>query len=217
MANVSDVDDFVEQLSNCIGEISSDEVVFKKIPYSSEYVVRMRNHNEKVANIWYDYETDKIIVQLVPAFRNMEYSLDDLTIDTIKGIGQMVRKNALNRIGESMEIKEALIILEDAGFVAEEEKPKYDISVFTKVKIHGAKVVENEDSIEINGQAFKFKIYDDLKYEISIRDYLSNRAIPGWKKYTGSYKTTILDKTPEELKKIIVGKANSLRMQRSRW
>lgn len=217
MANVRNVNDFVEQLSNCIGEISGDEVVFKKIPYSSEYVVRMRNHNEKVANIWYDYETDKIIVQLVPAFRNMEYSLDDLTIDTIKGIGQMVRKNALNRIGESMEIKEALIILEDAGFVAEEEKPKYDISVFTKVKIHGAKVVENEDSIEINGQAFKFKIYDDLKYEISIRDYLSNRAIPGWKKYTGSYKTTILDKTPEELKKIIVGKANSLRMQRSRW
>ena len=216
MANVRNVDDFVEQLSNCIGEISGDEVVFKKIQYSSEYVVRMRNHNEKVADIWYDYDKDKIIVLLVPAFRSMEYSLDDLTIDTIKGIGQMVRKNALNRIGESMEIKEALIILEDAGFVAE-EKPKYDISVFTKVKIHGAKVVENEDSIEINGKAFEFKIYDDLKYEISIRDYLSNRAIPGWKKYTGSYKTTILDKTPEELKKIIVGKANSLRVQRSRW
>lgn len=106
--------------------------------------------------------------------------------------------------------------LEDAG-VASEEKPKYDISVFSKVKIRGAKVVVNDDSVEINGQAFKFKIYDDLKYEISIRDYLSNRAIPGWKKYTGSYKTTILDKTPEELSKIIVGKSKNLRTQRSRW
>lgn len=117
MANTRDVNDFVEQLSNCIGEISGDEVVFKKIPYSSEYVVRMRNHNEKVANIWYDYDKDKIIVQLVPAFRNMEYSLDDLTIDTIKGIGQMVRKNALNRIGESMEFKEAKQILNENGFI----------------------------------------------------------------------------------------------------
>lgn len=116
MANVRDVDDFVEQLSNCIGEISGNEVVFKKIPYSSEYVVRMRNHNEKVANIWYDYDKDKIIVQLIPAFRNMEYSLDDLTIENIKVIGQLVRKNALNRIGESMEIDEAKQILNKAGY-----------------------------------------------------------------------------------------------------
>ena len=115
-----------------------------------------------------------------------------------------------------MELNEALDILEDSGFVAE-EKPKYDISVFSKVKIHGAKVVVNDDSIEINGKAFEFKIYDDLTYEISIRDYASNRAL-GWKKYTGgSYKTTILDKTPEELKDIIVGKAKYLRMQRNLW
>lgn len=126
MANVRNVNDFVEQLSNCIGEISGDEVVFKKIPYSSEYVVRMRNHNEKVANIWYDYDKDKIIVQLVPAFRNMEYSIDDLTIDTIKGIGQMVKKNALNRRGESMEIKEAKQILKENGYLIEsEEKPLF--------------------------------------------------------------------------------------------
>ena len=118
----------------------------------------------------------------------------------------------------NMELNEALDILEDAGFVAEEKpKQKYDISVFSKVKIRGAKIVVNDDSVEINGQAFKFKIYDDLKFEISIRDYLSNRAIPGWTTYTGSYKTTILDKTPEELNKIIVGKANSLRIKRSRW
>lgn len=116
----------------------------------------------------------------------------------------------------NMELNEALEILEDAGFTAE-EKTKYDISVFSKVKIRGAKVVVNDDSVEINGQAFKFKIYDDLKYEISIRDYLSNRAIPGWTKYTGSYKTTVLDKTPEELSKIIVGKSKNLRMKKNLW
>lgn len=117
-----------------------------------------------------------------------------------------------------MELNEALDILEDAGFVAEEKtKQKYDISVFSKVKIHGAKVIVNDDSVEINGKAFKFKIYDNLKYEISIRDYLSNRSLPGWKTYTGSYKTTILDKTPEELSKIIVGKSKNLRFQRNLW
>ena len=114
-----------------------------------------------------------------------------------------------------MELNEALEILEQAEYVTEDGK--FDISVFAQVKIRGAKVVVNDDSVEINGQAFKFKIYDDLKYEISIRDYLSNRAIPGWKKYTGSYKTTILDKTPEELKKIIISKANSLQMQKKSW
>lgn len=120
MANVRDVDDFIEQLSNCVGHITGDEVVFKKIPYSSEYVVRMRNHNEKVANIWYDYDKDKIIVQLIPAFRNMEYSLDDLTIENIKGIGQLVRKNALNRIGESMELEVAKKILNENGYILED-------------------------------------------------------------------------------------------------
>ena len=86
----------------------------------------MRNHNEKVADIWYDYDKDKIIVQLVPAFRNMEYSLDDLTIDTIKGIGQMVRNNALNIIGEGMELEEAKNILNENGYIIEsEEKPLF--------------------------------------------------------------------------------------------
>lgn len=46
MANVRDVNEFVEQLSNCIGEISDDEVVFKKIPYSSEYVVTMSSPSQ---------------------------------------------------------------------------------------------------------------------------------------------------------------------------
>ena len=127
MANVRNVNDFVEQLSNCVGEISGNEVVFKKIPYSSEYVVRMRKHNEKVANIWYDYDKDKIIVQLVPEFSNMEYSLDDLTIDNIKGIGQMVRKAALNIIGESMDFKVAKQILNENGYCLIDESGVGDL------------------------------------------------------------------------------------------
>lgn len=164
MANVCDIDDFVEQLSNCIGEISGDEVVFKKIQYSSEYVVRMRNHNEKVADIWYDYDKDKIIVQLVPAFRNMEYSLDDLTIDTIKGIGQMVRKNALNRIGESMEFKVAKNILNENGYKLVEyfggfpvpDPPNAQADYYEKWEVS-----DDRDFI-INGT----KYYVDFKYTV---------------------------------------------------
>ena len=164
MANVRDVDDFVEQLSNCIGEISGDEVVFKKIPYSSEYVVRMRNHNEKVANIWYDYDKDKIIVQLVPAFRNMEYSLDDLTIDTIKGIGQMVRKNTLNRIGESMEFKEAKNILNENGYKLINERMtrfEYNDKFAQVVRMYAeANDIDDED-----------QVYDEL---------MDNDELPEW-------------------------------------
>lgn len=164
MANVRDVTDFVEQLSNCIGEISGDEVVFKKIPYSSEYVVRMRNHNEKVANIWYDYDKDKIIVQLIPAFRNMEYSLDDLTIDTIKGIGQMVRKNALNRIGESMEFKEAKNILNENGYkLINERMTRFEYNdKFEQVVRMYAEANDRDDEDEI---------YDEL---------MDNDELPEW-------------------------------------
>lgn len=164
MANVRDVDDFVEQLSNCIGEISGNEVVFKKIPYSSEYVVRMRNHNEKVANLWYDYDKDKIIVQLIPAFRNMEYSLDDLTIENIKVIGQLVRKNALNRIGESMEIKVAKKILNENGYRLVEyyggsavpDPPYAEADYYAKWK------VSNDRDFIINGK----KYYVDFYYTV---------------------------------------------------
>ena len=156
MANVRDVDDFVEQLSNCIGEISGDEVVFKKIQYSSEYVVRMRNHNEKVANIWYDYDKDKIIVQLVPAFRNMEYSLDDLTIENIKVIGQLVRKNALNRIGESMEFKVAKNILNENGYKL--------------VEYYGGSAVPDPPNAEADYYA-KWKVSDDRDFIINGKKY----------------------------------------------
>lgn len=192
MANVRDVNDFVEQLSNCVGEISGNEVVFKKIPYSSEYVVRMRNHNEKVADIWYDYDKDKIIVQLVPAFRNMEYSLDDLTVDTIKGIGQMVRKNALNRIGESMGIDEAQQILNENGYYLLEASTYVG---FPFMRILWERILreeeENENKLETHSSNPSKWI--DVDFDVgTLRIYRTNTGIRGefddGRKFT--YKTT---------------------------
>ena len=113
-----------------------------------------------------------------------------------------------------MELNEALDILEDAGFVAEEKlKQKYDISVFSKVKIHGAKVVVNDDSVEINGMAFKFKIYDDLRYELEVLI----RKFGKWCKTGGSYKPTVLDKTPEQLKDMILFKCKDYKWKMTSW
>ena len=92
--SASGLDEFIELLSNCVGQIDDDEVVFKKIPSSSEYVVRTRNHNSKIANIWYDYDKDKIIVQLVPEFSNYEFDSKELTVDKCKEIGTMIRTKA---------------------------------------------------------------------------------------------------------------------------
>ena len=88
------LDEFIEDLSNCVGHIVGDEVVFKKIHYSSEYVVRTRNYKHKIANIWYDYDKDKIIVQLIPEFSNYEFDREELTIDKCKDIGAMIRAKA---------------------------------------------------------------------------------------------------------------------------
>lgn len=88
------LDEFIEDLSNCVGHIVGDEVVFKKIPNSSEYVVRTRNHNHKIANIWFDYDKDKIIVQLLPEFSNYEFDREELTINKCKEIGEMIKTKA---------------------------------------------------------------------------------------------------------------------------
>lgn len=90
------LDKFIEDLSNCVGHIIGDEVVFKKIPYSSEYIVRTRNHNNKIATIWYDYDKGKIIVQLIPEFSNYEFGREELTIDKCKEIGAMI-KSKINK------------------------------------------------------------------------------------------------------------------------
>lgn len=111
-----------------------------------------------------------------------------------------------------MELNEALDILEDAGFVAE-EKPKYDISVFSKVKIRGAKVIVNDNSVELDGMAFDFKIYDDLRYELKVLI----RKFGKWCTTSGSYKTTVLDKTPEELKAMILWKCKDFKWKMTSW
>ena len=36
------IDEFVEDLSNCIGFISGDELIFKKMRYDFEYEIRTR-------------------------------------------------------------------------------------------------------------------------------------------------------------------------------
>lgn len=111
-----------------------------------------------------------------------------------------------------MELNEALNILEDAGFVAE-EKPKYDISIFSKVKIRGAKVIVNDDSVELDGKAFDFKIYDDLRYELKVLI----RKFGKWCTTGGSYKPIVLDKTPEELKDMILWKCKDFKWKMTTW
>lgn len=113
-----------------------------------------------------------------------------------------------------MKLNEALEILEDAGFVAEEKpKEKYDISVFSKVKIHGAKVIVNDDSVELDGKAFDFKIYDDLRYELKVLI----RKFGKWCTTSGRYKDTVLNKTPEQLKDMILFKCKDFKWKMTSW
>ena len=92
-------------------------------------------------------------------------------------------------------------------------KEKYDISVFSKVKIRGAKVIVNDDSVELDGMAFDFKIYDDLRYELKVLI----RKFGKWCTTGGSYKTTVLDKTPEELKAMILWKCKDFKWKMTSW
>lgn len=100
-----------------------------------------------------------------------------------------------------MELNEALEILEQAGYVTEDGK--YDISVFAQVKINGAKVVTTDNTVEINGKAFKFKIDTDLRYELQVLI----RKFGNWYKTNGKFKEVVLEKNPEQLKNMILAKA----------
>lgn len=42
------IDEFVEDLSNCIGFISGDELILKKMRYDFEYEIRTRKYGDKV-------------------------------------------------------------------------------------------------------------------------------------------------------------------------
>lgn len=120
LESATGIDEFIEDLSNCVGHIEGDEVVFiKKIPYSSEYVVRTRNHNHKIANIWYDYDKDKIIVQMVPEFHNYEFDREELTVDKCKEIGAMIKTKV-------EDLDEAKRILKSNGYILERYELDYD-------------------------------------------------------------------------------------------
>ena len=125
MESATGLDEFIEDLSNCVGHIVGDEVVFKKSSISSEYVVRTRNHNRKIANIWYDYDKNKIVVQLVPEFSNYEFDREELTTDKCKEIGAMIK----TKVKELDEAKKFLrnngFILEDTAFYQCKDFPFY--------------------------------------------------------------------------------------------
>jgi len=110
-----------------------------------------------------------------------------------------------------MELNEALEILEQAGYVTEDEK--FDISVFAQVKIHGAEVVTTDDTVEINGKAFKFKIDTDLRYEMQVLI----RKFGEWCKTKGRFKEVILEKNPEQLKNMILAKAKNVKWKMTTW
>lgn len=95
-AGVRNIDDFVEQLSNCCGHVIGNEIVFRK--HYSDYIVSLRNSGKTFAKIEYEYPEDKITVKIhamSPSFdESEEYSRDELTVDKIKEIGKKIRKAA---------------------------------------------------------------------------------------------------------------------------
>ena len=98
---VNNLDQFVELLSNCIGEISGDELVFKSAMNQPYYTVRFRNSGKKLAEIMYDRKNayNEIRGILVAIYYNEDkernsYAFEELTLNKIKSIGGMIRKAA---------------------------------------------------------------------------------------------------------------------------
>lgn len=93
---VRNIDDFVEQLSNCCGHVIGNEIVFKK--HYSDYIVSLCNSGKTFAEIEYEYPEDKIKVKIhamSPSSDEVEeYTRDELTIDKIKEIGKKIHKVA---------------------------------------------------------------------------------------------------------------------------
>ena len=88
------IDEFVEDLSNCIGFISGDELIFKKMRYDFEYEIRTRNHDKKLGSIKWDTDNECIVLLL----NNKSYTFDryELTIEKTKEIGKMINKAFYN-------------------------------------------------------------------------------------------------------------------------
>ena len=128
---VNNLDQFVELLSNCIGEIPGDELVFKSAMDQPYYTVRFRNSGKKLAEIMYNRdnaynEIEGIRVTIyygADKVRN-DYTFEELTLSKIKAIGAML-KSKINK-DRSMELKEAKQILKDNGYVLERYDLDYD-------------------------------------------------------------------------------------------
>lgn len=88
------IDEFVEDLSNCIGFISGDELILKKMRYDFEYEIRTRNRDKKLGAIKWDLDDHCIVILL----NNKSYSFDrsELTIEKTKEIGKMINKAYYN-------------------------------------------------------------------------------------------------------------------------
>ena len=108
-------------------------------------------------------------------------------------------------------INEALEILEQAGYVTKDGK--FDISVFAQVKIHGSKVETTDDTVEINGKVFKFKIDTDLRYELQVLI----RKFGKWCSTKGRFNGVVLEKSPEQLKNMILARAKDLKWKLTTW
>jgi len=102
---VNNLDQFVELLSNCVGEIPGDEVVFKAAMNQPYYTLRLRNSGKKVAeitynlsNLWWWHDVKGIAVTVYDVDMNKtrnEYDFDELTLEKIKEIGGTIRAAAV--------------------------------------------------------------------------------------------------------------------------
>jgi hypothetical protein len=93
------LDEFIEDLSNCCGFVSGDEIVFSKMP-GSAYWVRLMNHNQTLANIEYDYDKGKIVVFIKGMNSGANYTeeLDkDVPVEKVKEIGKRIHDIAEHR------------------------------------------------------------------------------------------------------------------------
>ena len=106
------IDEFVEDLSNCIGFISGDELILKKMRYDFEYEIRTRNRDKKLGFIKWDTDNNCIVILL----NNKSYSFDrsELTIEKTKEIGKMINKAYYN-----MNLDEAKQVLKENGYILE--------------------------------------------------------------------------------------------------
>ena len=100
---VNNLDQFVELLSNCIGEIPGDELVFKSAMNQPYYTVRFRNTGKKLAEIMYNRDNDyneiegiRVTIYYDEDRVRYDYTFEELTLNKIKEIGAMIKSTINN-------------------------------------------------------------------------------------------------------------------------